>query len=305
MRGGKTEYYEGGHRVPCFVRWPAGGLRRPGDVADLTQCQDLLPTLIDLCGLPSPKGGHFDGISLAPLLRGKRQAELADRKLVVQYGIWEEYMGPTKWNCAVMWGKWRLFRGKALYDIATDPGQKTDVAAQYPEVVKALRDHYERWWARTEPLSREFSPIHLGSDHENPVYLGCEDWLAPNTASQEWIRQGVKRNGPWHVLVERAGTYQVALHRWPAEADAAITAAVPPHKGALGQFPPGKALPIVQARLRVADLDQSKPVAATDKAATFVVRLPAGHTTLQTWFYGKNGEELCGAYCVYVTKLPN
>jgi len=305
MRGGKTQYYDGGHRVPCFIRWPAGGLRQPDNVDTLAECQDLLPTLIDLCDLRVPRGARFDGVSLAALLRGKPQPKLADRKLVVQYGIWEEYMGPTKWNCAVMWGKWRLFRGKALYNLAHDPGQKTDVAAKYPQIVKTLRDHYEAWWTRTEPLSREFPAIHLGSEHENCVYLGCEDWVAPNSAHQEEIRTGLNRSGPWHVLVEREGRYQVSLRRWPAEADTAITAGLPAFDGVLGHYPPGKALSIVKARLRVADLDQSMPVAATDKAATFVVRLPAGRTTLQTWFYGKNGAELCGAYCVYVTRLPN
>ena len=129
MRGRKTEYYDGGHRVPCFIRWPAGGLRQPGDVDDA----DAVPRPAAHAHRPvrpaaSPREAHFDGVSLAPLLRGKPQPELADRKLVVQYGIWEEYLGPTKWNCAVMWGKWRLFRGKALYNIAADPGQKTDVA---------------------------------------------------------------------------------------------------------------------------------------------------------------------------------
>ncbi|HAK97144.1 MAG TPA: hypothetical protein DCM87_19685, partial [Planctomycetes bacterium] len=45
MKGGKTTLWEGGHRVPCFVRWPAGGLRPAGDVGGLTQVQDILPTL--------------------------------------------------------------------------------------------------------------------------------------------------------------------------------------------------------------------------------------------------------------------
>ncbi len=304
MRGGKTMYYDGGHRVPCFVRWPAGRLRQAGDVAELTQCQDLLPTLVDLCQLQAPKTAHFDGTSLAALLHGNPQPKLADRKLVVQYGIWEEYMGPTKWNCAVMWNKWRLFRGKELYNLATDPGQRKNIAAQHPKIVRALRDHYEQWWARTEPLSREFSPIHLGSDHESPVYLGCEDWVAPNSAHQEEIRAGLNRSGPWHVLVERAGDYQVSFRRWPVEADTAITAGLPAFEGTLGGYPLGKALPIVKARLKVADLDQSKPVAKEDKAATFTVRLPAGRTTLQTWFYDRDGKQLCGAYCVYVSRLP-
>jgi len=65
MRGAKASLYEGGHRVPCFIRWPRGGLRAPGDVGAMVHVTDLLPTLVDLCGLKSlsEKGS-------APLNRG-------------------------------------------------------------------------------------------------------------------------------------------------------------------------------------------------------------------------------------------
>ena len=71
MRDKKTSVYEGGHRVPLFVRWPEGQLAHGASVEELTQVQDLLPTLIDLCDLtkidsPSP----FNGTSLASLLKG-------------------------------------------------------------------------------------------------------------------------------------------------------------------------------------------------------------------------------------------
>ena len=50
----RSSLYEGGHRVPCFIRWPAGKLRPAGDVAELTEAQDLLPTLAGLCGIKTP-----------------------------------------------------------------------------------------------------------------------------------------------------------------------------------------------------------------------------------------------------------
>ena len=59
MRGKKESLYEGGHRVPFFIRWPAGGLRSPGDIGDLAQVQDVLPTLIELAGLPNPAGNNI------------------------------------------------------------------------------------------------------------------------------------------------------------------------------------------------------------------------------------------------------
>ena len=192
----------------------------------------------------------------------------------------------------------------AFYRIAADPAQKTNLAEQHPEVVAVLREHYEHWWARTEPLARVFHPIHLGSDHENPVYLGSQDWVDVNTSNVASVREGVCCNGPWHVLVERKGRYEIALRRWPAEADAPIAAGVPAFQGVLGSYAAGRALPIARARLKVANIDQSQGVAPNDKAATFTVQLPAGETLLQTWFYDRAGKSLCGAYYVYVTRLP-
>jgi len=88
MREGKTTYYEGGHRAMFFARWPAGGLRPPGDVDALTEVQDVLPTLIELLSLRAPKQAKFDGTSLATLLRGKpdKLSSLQARVLIVQYG---------------------------------------------------------------------------------------------------------------------------------------------------------------------------------------------------------------------------
>ena len=108
LRAGKTTYYEGGHRVPCWVRWPAGKLGEPRDIDTPTHIQDVLPTLLELCDV-KPGGAKFDGTSLAGLLRGT-QKELPDRMLVVQYG-----QVPEKWDSCVIWNKWRLVAGK-------DPG---------------------------------------------------------------------------------------------------------------------------------------------------------------------------------------
>ena len=65
---GKGSPYEGGHRVPFFIRWPRGGLGGGKDVAGLTSHIDLAPTMMEFCGVESPSQVEFDGISLAPLL---------------------------------------------------------------------------------------------------------------------------------------------------------------------------------------------------------------------------------------------
>ncbi|MDQ6701169.1 MAG: arylsulfatase, partial [Acidobacteriota bacterium] len=193
MRGKKTEYYEGGHRVPCFVRWPAGGLRGPRDIGVPAQVQDILPTIADLCGLKDTRGASFDGTSLAGLLKGA--ASLPDRTLVVQYG-----QILKKWDACVIWRNWRLVKGEELYDIQTDPGQKSDVAAQHADVLKKMRDYYEAWWARRAPTLRDFAPISIGAEQENPVMLCSSDWQEVYADNPLAVLNAIggPRGGPWN-----------------------------------------------------------------------------------------------------------
>lgn len=297
MRGRKTEYYEGGHRAACFIRWPAGNLRQPCDIGKLTEVQDLLPTLIELCGLKKPDDASFDGTSLAGLLRGD-DAEFPDRTLVVQYG-----QRPEKWDSAVMWRKWRLVKGTELYDLATDFGQTMNVAAGQGDVVRKLRNAYEAWWAKVEPRLDDFSPISIGAEQENPVTLSAADWANVYCDNMHDLRQGVRRNGPWHLLVEQDGVYEIELRRWPREADTAITAGVPEFKAVDGALPPGKALPIAKVRLKIGDYDATKPVSAGDKGIVFTLPLRGqSRATMQTWCYDAEDNELCGAYFAYVRR---
>ena len=71
MRGIKGSHYDGGHRVPFFIRWPAGGIGGGVDVDRLSAHIDLLPTLVGLADLELPHSISFDGVSLDPLLHGQ------------------------------------------------------------------------------------------------------------------------------------------------------------------------------------------------------------------------------------------
>lgn len=321
MRGAKASYYDGGHRVPFFLRWPGGKLRQIGEIDVLTHGTDVLPTLTELCGLNLPTNARLDGVSLAPLLRGKRQPELAQRMLVVQYGRLDPTT-PQPWDSAVLWNQWRLVAGKELYDVSHDPGQQTDLAEKHPDVVALMRAHYQRWWADIEPGLDEFERLTLGSDQENPARLTSLDWLADKLvpAAQPFDIRGLGvpvvegslpggrpmplMNGFWNVEIQRAGRYRFLLRRWPKEADAAITAPLAEYRGVDGVYPEGKALPAAGARLKVGDVDVSRSVGKRDKAVEFVVDLEPGNTHLQTWFLDADGAELCGAFYVEVLRLP-
>ena len=290
MRGKKGSEYEGGHRVPFFIRWPAGGLKGPGDVDRLSAHIDVLPTLIDLCDLEKPDGVKFDGASLAPLLKGNAN-NWSDRTLMVHSQRIEH---PEKWRkSAVMTQRWRLINGKELYDIQADPAQQKDIADENPDIVAKLRQSYEQWWMDLSPAFEKYCRIIIGSDKQNPTRLMSHDWHGPKVPwSQGSVRNGMQANGFWAVEIQRNGTYEFELRRWPREVDAPINDAIDR----------GKAIGATQARLKIADEDLTEPVPANAHCVKFQVELKAGKTRLQTWLTGDNGTSR-GAYYVYAKRL--
>ena len=300
MRGRKVTLWEGGHRVPFFIRWPGGDIGGGQDIAELTHSQDILPTLIELCDLGLPPLPRFDGVSLAGLLRG-RYDRLADRMLVVQFSRMN--VGRPQWgDAAVLWNKWRLVSGTKLYDVSKDLAQENNVIEQHPEIAARMRDHYEQWWREVEPRLNSYLPVHIGSPRDNPTLVSPCEWADVFLDQGVQVRRGVRKNGMWHVQVEENGRYEFRLRRWPEDVDVAMRAGLPPHRGEDGGFPAGAALPIANARLRVGGRDQSQFVAPDDREAVFNLQLRTGRTTMQTWFYDDAGNEISGAYYVYVKR---
>jgi arylsulfatase A-like enzyme len=302
MRGAKGSYYDGGHRVPFFVRWPAGGLGGGRDIGEMILHVDLLPTFIDLCGLKAPKGVRFDGLSVAPLLLG-RPMQLPDRIHFVQYRQYTE--PPEKWTNAVITKRWRLVGGKELYDIKADPGQTRDVAAEHPDIVAALREAHEKWWDQVSPLFEQYCAISLGNDAENPTRLCSMDVLGDVAWHQGHILAAVKSTGKWAVDVERPGRFRFSLRRWPEELDLPIDAAAEGEAVNRAYFKemrsatiaPGKAL------LKIFDDERTTDVAPGVKEATFELDLDrTGVTQLEAWFLDGDAQRR-GAYYVYVERL--
>ena len=301
LRGGKTTYYEGGHRVPCWVRWPRGGLGGPRDIDVPTQNTDVLPTLCDLCNVAPPGRPVGDlpyaGTSLAGLLRGAATA-IPERTLVVQYG-----QTPQKHDACVIRGPWRLVKGKELYDVSVDRGQARDISDDHPEIVSRLRSDYEQWWSGVEPSLDRFVPQSIGAKQQPVVELTSGDWEDVYADNFGLVRGAVggANGGRWHIHVERPGTYSFALWRWPPRMEAAIGGDCPAPgiprpqgKAAASATFPG----IAQAHVRIAGIHGQVPADPADTTATVQVALPSGTTTLEAWFADTTGTALCGAFFV-------
>ena len=195
------------------------------DVEPITAYVDVLPTLIDLCGIEPPNGVKFDGTSIAPLLSGQTPADWPDRILVTDS---QRVKDPIKWRkSAVMTSRWRLNNGKELYDIKADPGQKTNVADKHPDVVDRLTSFYDAWWAELEPTFADATAIYLGHPADNPARLTSHDWITTGSTpwNQSHIRKamtGSRNTGFWNVNVVEPGEYEIRLRRWPEESATAI-----------------------------------------------------------------------------------
>ena len=304
MRGKKTTLYEGGHRVPFFIRWPEGRLGKPRDIPDTTHGQDLLPTLIDLCDLEAPHDTPFDGVSLAGPLR--EQAALEDRMLVVQYGHTvqaRDRMRTGKGNAAVLWNRWRFVDDEELYDLHDDPGQERNVADSHPDVVERMRGHYDAWWDDVGENLDLYHPISIGAEGENPTRLSSCDWMGVYCDNPSGVRGCVMDSGVWQLNVEQSGSYDVTLRRWPEESGLGIADPAPVMEGVGGTLPEGKALLVARAWIHCGEDEQEMEVGSDDRGVTFSVELSEGPTTLQTWWIDRERNRLAGAYYVSVERF--
>ncbi|MEX2261002.1 MAG: sulfatase-like hydrolase/transferase [Bryobacteraceae bacterium] len=140
LNGEKCTYYEGGIRVPFVARWP-GRLPEGKVYSEPVVSRDILPTFLSAAGIDAPQGVRFDGVDLIPYLNGTRQG--APHEAL----FWRA--GQAR---AVRQGPWKLLefgeRYSKLYNLTSDIGEKTDVSARHPEVVKRLRDAWRAWSAR-------------------------------------------------------------------------------------------------------------------------------------------------------------
>ena len=205
--------------------------------------------------------------------------------------------------------RWRLINGIELYDIQSDPGQRDDVAAQYPDVVASLRKGYEHWWNKVSQHFNGTIPIPVGHNTTEAVLLNAHDWRNNPVLcawNQALVRQGLECNGYWEVDVLSTSRYTIELRRWPREEDQSISHGISgpliAYNGIKNGYGGGRALPLVMARLRIGHAEYTQPIKPEDKSIVFPINIDAGETQLQTYLYDETDQDI-GAYYVYVEQL--
>ncbi len=233
MKGYKGSVDEGGVRVPLFVRYP--GVIEPGlEIPQIAAHFDLLPTLMDFCGIDIPKEtqSHLDGVSLKPLLTNAQEASNTwpDRMIVT-----DRFRGETDSETvsgSVRTQQWRAVCNKkgdwALFDMMADPGQEQDVSKDHPGIFDSLKSTFDNWFedVTAEGLSYPSIPVgHPARDHytlpanesllepgpgEGIGYTG--DKIVSGFANS-WIYQWTSTDAKakWGIDVLTPGTYQATL----------------------------------------------------------------------------------------------
>lgn len=166
LRAGKGWLYEGGIREPMVVYWP--GVTKAGQVSNqVVISTDFYPTILEMAGLPLLPKQHQDGLSVVPVLKGKKMNR-----------------GPIYWHyphygnqggspgSAVRDGDWKLIewfeegRPLELYNLADDMGEQNNLAAQNPAKVGELHTLLNNWRKRVDARMPTKNPADVLSDRK-------------------------------------------------------------------------------------------------------------------------------------------
>ena len=162
MRGQKGSAWLGGTRASSFWRWP--GTLQAADCSVLSAHIDFFPTIAAIAGAKIPSAvaqSQIEGRSLVPVLQNPA-AKLPDRYQFTHFGRWPKLGDPNEAKfkvASVRNTRWAMVSENGgrtpnwqLFDLSVDYGQKNNVIAQHPEVVKELGAAFDQWWSECLPL---------------------------------------------------------------------------------------------------------------------------------------------------------
>lgn len=165
LNSGKGSLYEGGIREPMIVRWP-------GRVEPDTRCdkylmiEDFYPTILEMAGVTGYRTVNpIDGVSFMPMLLQKDDTSKG-RPLYWNFpNVWGNEGPGINLNCAIRKDEWKLVYyyetgKKELFNIPEDIGEKHDVSAQHPDVVKKLSRELGAYLRRVDAQRPTFKATH-------------------------------------------------------------------------------------------------------------------------------------------------
>ncbi len=166
-RDGKGSLYEGGNLVAACANWP--GRIKPGTVDGIIHAVDLYPTLAGLAGASTAKCKPLDGFNVWDVIAENKPSPRTE----VVYNI-EPFRG------GVRQGDWKLIwralipSSVELYNLAEDPYEKNNVAAEHPEKVASLKERINALGTESsKALALQFV-ASVGLAHGKPIIAAEE-----------------------------------------------------------------------------------------------------------------------------------
>ncbi len=151
FQGRKGSLYEGGLRVPTFIRWP--GVIQPDQVnSQAIITFDLTATILAATSTKPNPNYPLDGRNLLPVLLGRKS--VYSRTLFWRYKSNVAGRSSGTLQAAVRSGDWKYLRqgeNEYLFHLASDEGEQTDLKDNYPKVLQQLRDRFEEWNGQVLP----------------------------------------------------------------------------------------------------------------------------------------------------------
>ena len=204
LRGGKGSTWEGGVRVPTLAWWP--GHVPAGSVNDAVAATiDLLPTFVSLAGGTVPATPVIDGRDITPILLGQSKESAREAHYyfagynlqAVRQGRWKLALAPQSEGMGKQAAK--TAPGMRLYDLDTEIGEQTDVAAQHPEVVaklKALADKMAAEIGGKTPTARRPAGEVKGAKTLYPTIDYVPNDMKKDAAKKPAAKKGAAKAAP-------------------------------------------------------------------------------------------------------------
>jgi arylsulfatase A len=176
--------------------------------------------VLELCGIAEPRTLSLDGISLVPLLEGKSEGWPERRIFTFQSrgGQLQSASGAVRTERHRFVTDGQRFE---LYDMATDPGQRKDIAAENTSLVETLRSAYDAWLKAVTQNGIERLPIPVGYPQARMVELPApESYFSGNLRfkggqgwANDWVTgwQRIEDSVSWDIDVAQPGRFEVTL----------------------------------------------------------------------------------------------